>query len=449
LFSNNALLSSSAVRRDALDILGAGVTSVLIEPAMRSLLSLDGDNLLVAGHGCVPLPPRCGPGRLFVVAVGKAALAMAKSFERVVEQRVHDGFAIGTDAVERAADLVAIRYVRGSHPLPCAATLSNTDALLDMLRTAELTAVDLVVFLLSGGASALLEKPRCSLEQLTAINKALLRCGTDIQQTNTVRKHLSLVKGGQLALRALPARQLSLIVSDVIASDVSVIGSGPTTLDMSTLADVRGVVERFQLHAALLGQHASADDLLRDFGFAETPKDAGAFERVTNVVLISNAVAVDAMRVRAQALGYVVDDRGVTLCGEARALGRQFAHDLLRPGVAAIGAGETTVTVCARAGRGGRNQEFALGAVGHLVVPGVVCALGTDGNDNGPVAGALVDNDTPAERAADFLARNDATTFFEQCGGEPCQLIINDGNGTGTNVADVFLALGRKRDQAS
>jgi glycerate-2-kinase len=445
MFSNSALLGSSAVRRDALDILGAGVTSVLIEPAMRSLLSLDGDSLIVAGHGRVPLPPRCGPGRLFVVAVGKAAAAMAKSFERVVERRVHDGFAIGTDAVESAADLVAIRYVRGSHPLPCAATLSNTDALLDMLRTAELTALDLVVFLVSGGASALLESPRCSLEQLTAINKALLRCGTDIHETNTVRKHLSLVKGGQLALRALPARQLSLIVSDVIASDVSVIGSGPTTLDRSTLADVRGVVERFQLHVAVPGQHASVDDFLRDFGFAETPKDAGAFDRVTNVVLISNAVAVDAMRARAQELGYAVEDRGVTLCGEARAVGRQFA-ELVRPGVAAIGAGETTVKVCARAGRGGRNQEFALGAVGHLAVPGVVCALGTDGNDNGPVAGALVDHDTPAERAADFLARNDSTTFFEQCGGA---LIINDGNGTGTNVADIFLALGRKRDQAS
>jgi hypothetical protein len=126
-FANfDRLVGRAAVRRDAVDILSAGVNSVLLKPALSNMLSLHADELVVSGHGRFALPPVNGPGRLFVVAIGKAALAMSSAFEQAVEYRVYDGFAIGIDSVERASGLTSIRYVQGSHPLPCDDTLRNT-----------------------------------------------------------------------------------------------------------------------------------------------------------------------------------------------------------------------------------------------------------------------------------------------------------------------------------
>lgn len=430
----------SRLRAHAVDILSAGLAAVLTRPALADALQLDGSDLVVARHGRVPLP--AGDGRLFVVAMGKAAFSMSAAFEQIVEYRVHDGVAVGIDAAECQRDLSTIRYRQGSHPLPSETTLANTDAILRMLDDAQLTERDLVVVLVSGGASALVERPRCTFEQLRAVNVALLRCGTDIHETNAVRKHLSTTKGGQLALRCFPARVLSLIVSDVLDNDVSVIASGPTALDRTTLATCAEIIERFGIHKRVGGDDcASVAQFMRDLNFAETPKDDAAFARhVTNVVLLSNAVAVDAMSARARALGFDVEDRGVTLRGEARDVGRRFAAEL-RPGVAVVGAGETTVTVRGH-GAGGRNQELALGAVGHFAAPGVVCALGTDGLDNGPFAGAIVDHLTPTVGAEDALAQNDSTGFFAalaQAGGAECRIVTGP---TGTNVSDLFLALG-------
>lgn len=433
-------------RAHSVDILNAGLSSVLTRPALLRLLTVENATTLVVGeHGRFALPNRNESGRLFLISIGKAALDMAVAFESVVgAAQIERGIAVGiNDQSAGDAQLQRTVYFQGTHPLPSAANLRNTDALLAMMQDIAPTERDLVVFLVSGGASALIERPRCSFDQLTAINRHLLRCGSDIHETNAVRKHLSTTKGGQLALRALPARVLSLIVSDVLGNDISVVSSGPTALDRTTLADVHRICEKYDIHTAVTnGAITTVDEFMRQFGFAETPKDAALFDaRVTNIVLLSNVVAVDAMSARARALGYTVESRGVLMRGEAREVGQQLASQV-RAGVAIIGAGETTVTVRG-SGRGGRNQELALGAVSHFAAPGVVASLGTDGADNGYVAGALVDERTPTDGAEEHLARNDSTTFFEQhAATQECRILVANAS-TGTNVADLFLAIGQ------
>jgi glycerate 2-kinase len=254
---------------------------------------------------------------------------------------------------------------------------------------------------------------------------------------------------------------VTLIVSDVVGNDIGVIASGPSAFDETTLANVGEIVERYQLHKSV-AQCDSVEQFMRDFQFKETPKRRETFARVDNVLLLSNDVALRAMARRAGALGYEVTSDGACVTGEARALGRRYVARL-RPGMALLGAGETTVTVVG-SGRGGRNQELALGAalVGDNnnnddddddadVWPcdGVVASLGTDGADNGPLAGALVDEQSGALararslNAAQLLANNDAQTLFEAMP-ECC---LRTGH-TGTNVADLMLALGCKRDRS-
>lgn len=444
-FANaDALSTGSVTRSHAVEILNAGLFSVLARPALLRLLRIEDNALVVGDHGRFALPLSDQGGRLFLVSIGKAALDMALAFETVVGvERIERGIAVGiNDQALGDSQLRRTVYYQGTHPLPSAQNLRATDALLGMLHDIAPTERDLVVFLVSGGASALVERPRCSFEQLTAINRHLLRCGTDIHETNAVRKHLSTTKGGQLALRALPARVLSLIVSDVLGNDISVVSSGPTALDRTTLADVHRICEKYDVHtAATGGAVASVDEFMRQFAFAETPKDAALFDaKVTNIVLLSNVVAVEAMSAKARAFGYDVESRGVVMRGEARQVGQELASQVRR-GVAIIGAGETTVTVRGN-GRGGRNQELALGAVSHFAAPGVVASLGTDGNDNGYVAGGLVDNRTPANGAAEHLSGNDSTTFFELLAPtQECRILVPNAS-TGTNVADLFLALG-------
>ena len=245
-----------------------------------------------------------------------------------------------------------------------------------------------------------------------------------------------------------PARLLSFIVSDVLGNDLSVIASGPTCYDSSTLDDAKAIAKKFNLPQKL--NHDDVEEFFRQFQFKETPKDTSLFEdRVDNVLILHNGVALEAMRAKAVELGYQVKSIGNEVQGEARDVGAQLVS-LLSAGVAVIGAGETTVTVRG-SGHGGRNQELALGA---SIVPreqwpctGVVASLGTDGADNGATAGGLVDNDS-ARRALDektidahaLLQANDSAAFFDAI--DECRLVTGP---TGTNVADVMLALGDKQ----
>jgi glycerate 2-kinase len=295
-----------------------------------------------------------------------------------------------------------------------------------------------VLCLISGGASALMPLPvlAVSLAEKQETTRLLLACGATIHEINAVRKHLSQVKGGQLARLAFPSRVVSLILSDVVGDDLDVIGSGPTAPDLSTFATARAVLQKFLIWDSVprsVQAHLTA-------AAAETPKPGDPlFARVTNHIAGSNRVALAAAADEAQRLGYrpVVLTRRVE--GEAQEVAKvltAIARDV-KPPACVISGGETTVTLTGK-GKGGRNQEFALSAAVALKgVRGItVLSAGTDGSD-GPTdaAGAIADGST-IERDPDglhHLLNHDAYPYFARLG----DLIIT--GPTGTNVMDIQL----------
>lgn len=329
--------------------------------------------------------------------------------------------------------------LESGHPIPDERGVQAAGMVEEMLR--ELNARDLLISCLSGGASALLPAPAAGLSfaEKQETTGRLLRAGANIHELNTVRKHLSRLKGGRLAALAYPATVVSLLLSDVIGDDLAVIGSGLTAPDPSTLEDARAVMEKFGLQ-------------LPD-AVSETPKPGDPiFDSVRNVIVGSNRLALTAAAAQAKKLGYRRLILSSSMQGETREVARVHAQILrevcssgnpIKPPACILAGGETTVTVRG-AGQGGRNQEFALAAaieIGGL--PNVlVLSAGTDGTD-GPTdaAGAIATGTTlrRAEKlglsALDHLNRNDSYPFFDALGD-----LIKTGP-TGTNVMDVHLLL--------
>jgi hydroxypyruvate reductase len=387
----------------------------------------------------LPAPPA---GRTVVVGAGKAAAAMA----RAVEDHWRG------DA-ERLSGLVVTRYghglptrrievVEASHPAPDAAGQVAAARILDAVRG--LTADDLVLVLLSGGGSALLAAPLAgiTLEQKRAVTKALLACGASIGEINCVRKHLSAIKGGRLALAAAPARVLTLAISDVPGDELSTIASGPTVPDPTSCADALEIVERYAIDLP-----PAARELLGS-GAGETPQsgDLGFARCEAQVIVTAQAVlAAAADAARAQGLTPLV--LGDAIEGEAREVARVLAGIALScadHGVPLAGpcvllsGGETTVTVRGK-GRGGRNAEFLLGLAlalnGHPRIHAIAGDTdGIDGSEDN--AGALVMADTMARAAAAgidlraHLTENDAYGVFAALG----DLVVT--GPTRTNVND-------------
>jgi glycerate-2-kinase len=348
-----------------------------------------------------------------------------------------------------------VQVLEAGHPVPDAMGLVATDEVLRLAR--EAGEDDLVVCLLSGGASALLERPPdgITLEDLQKISRLLLSAGAGIEEFNTIRRHLSLVKGGRLARAIAPARCATLVISDVIGDSPATIASGPTVPDPTTFADAWTVIAKLGLaERAPQGVIRYLQDGVRGV-HAESPKSGDAhFLRCTYHVLANNGLALQAAADQAGRLGYRVRMVDVAMAGEAREVGASIAatvrEELGRalpddPPFCLLWGGETTVTVHGT-GSGGRNQELALAAFGALRSTSgalTLAALGTDGVD-GPTdaAGAWFDAATlrgglaPGLIPEQFLAENNSHEFFERLGG-----LIRTGP-TGTNVADIVVALG-------
>jgi glycerate 2-kinase len=388
--------------------------------------------------------------RVYLLAVGKASLAMAS----VLATRLGDRLAAATvvalpDEPSSLAKDARITVCESSHPLPSDKSEAAARAALAMLAKAHDD--DLVIVALSGGASAMFALPAegIPLADKITLTQSLLRSGASIRELNTVRKHLSRIKGGQL-LRALNgARVLSLILSDVPGDDLATIGSGLTAPDPTTFSDAIGVLKRRQLWGR-------APESIRDYlergnagQVAETPKtDDAIFARVTNRIIGSNRTALDAAEAAAMHLGYHVD-RSQELRGEADDLGRALATHMIA--IAAgrtcvIAGGEPSVTVRG-GGKGGREQEAALAFAMELARIGNsrrIAALfaGTDGID-GPTdaAGAFAFPDSVARAnaagldPATSLKRNDAYNLFHRIGD-----LFTPGP-TGTNAGDIFVGL--------
>ena len=388
----------------------------------------------------LPPPPE---GRLVVVGAGKAAASMARAAETFYGV-TYPGVKLEGLVITRYGHNVQterIKVVEASHPVPDAAGVAATEEILALARG--LDKDDLLVCLISGGGSALLCAPEgLTLSEKAALTQELLRSGADITEMNTVRKHLSKVKGGGLARAAFPAQVVSLIVSDVAGDDLSVIASGPTVPDPSTLAEAEAVLRRYGLAAHQLS-HAP-----------ETPKPGDPiFARVENHLIASaqGMLSATAAFFRERGVTPLILSESVT--GEAREIAKMHAAvarqirthaEPLAPPCVLLSGGETTVTVRGN-GKGGRNCEFALSLTLELDgLTGIYAlAADTDGIDgDSDAAGALVTPKTlltmgsmGRAEARRYLDNNDAYSFFERVGG-----LIRTGP-TLTNVNDMRMVL--------
>jgi glycerate 2-kinase len=385
-----------------------------------------------------------GPGRVVLLGAGKASGAMAAAAEDVLGDRVAGGFVVVKDGY--GARLRNTEIAEAGHPVPEARGLAACGRLLELARAAGED--DLIVFLVSGGGSALTPAPAppITMAEKQELTRLLLASGATIGELNAVRKHLSLFKGGQLARAAWPARVLTLALSDVIGDPLDVIASGPTAPDPTTFADALEVLARRGLSGRVPASIARRLQAGRAGEIQETPKPGDPlFERVQNVVIGNNALVTEAAVATARRLGFRTDLATRELQGEARDVAREFVARArqLSPPACLIAGGETTVTVRGR-GKGGRCQEFALAAALELGPTDriTILAAGTDGTD-GPTdaTGAIVDGasvERGAAAGADArraLADNDAYAFLRASR----DLIVS--GPTRTNLLDLYLAV--------
>lgn len=407
------------LRQDAEKIVADSIAAVLPDEAVRRALA----------------DFRPGRGKTVLVSVGKAAWQMAKAAVDLLE-RVDDGVVI-TKYGHVMGEISGIRCYEAGHPLPDRNGFLASEKALDCVRA--LSDEDSVILLISGGGSALFERPLIPESELQDITQQLLASGADIVEINTVRKRLSGVKGGRFALACAPARIFSVVLSDILGDPLDMIASGPACPDSSTCAQALSIADRCSLK---LSPEARA--LLE----VETPKQLSNVEtRITGSVRELCAAAAEACR----ALGYQPVFLSDRLCCEAREAGSFLASILMShaadgKSVAFIAGGETVVHLHGT-GKGGRNQELALAAAPMLAaVPGAALfSVGSDGTD-GPTdaAGGYVDYESYASlsgqglRVFDSLENNDAYTALAAIGG-----LLFTGP-TGTNVNDVAVGLLRR-----
>jgi glycerate 2-kinase len=381
--------------------------------------------------------------RVLVVSLGKAAHTMVEALAGQVGASLEG---IVASSVQPSAQIHGFRYFRGGHPTPAAESIQAASAILRALQG--LPASALVIFLLSGGGSSIVEKPiddELSLDDLIATYRALVHSGAPIAEINAIRKHLSAVKGGRMSLAAFPANQVSLLVSDVPDNTPDALASGPTMPDSTSVEDCYRIAEK---HELLKQFPQSARELFERHAIEETPKsDDPAFHRARWWTVLSNQTAIDEASIAAERAGFIVhidnscDDWDYEhaadyLLTRLRELRKQFSP------VCLISGGEVTVKVV-NGGVGGRNQQFALACAATIAGENIaVLSAGTDGVDgNSPAAGAVSDGST-VERARVLgldarvaLEKFDAYALFRALGDA-----IEIGP-TGNNLRDLRILL--------
>jgi hydroxypyruvate reductase len=440
------------LRSDAMAIFKAALSAADPAQAVKKALQRDGEVLKVYDGTRVLKSIRLDRvDKVIVVGAGKATAPMAK----IVEKLLGDHLTAGLISVKKGhgVDLETIKVVEAAHPVPDHNGVRAAAQIKAMLEP--LGAKDLVISLISGGGSALLPLPvpDMKLSEKQDVTRLLLGCGADIHEINAVRKHLSQIKGGQMARLAAPATVINLMLSDVVGDNVDAIASGPFVPDRTTFEDMALVLAGYKLMKkvpSLVRTHLRKGLTGQ---IEETPKPGDpAFAKVTNLVIGSNYLSLLAAEAKARSLGYRPLLLSSYIEGEAREVARvhvAIAREALasqhpvKPPACLISGGETSVTLT-DPGKGGRNQEFALAAA--LDMAGVdnmlVFSAGTDGTD-GPtdMAGAMADGNTCA-RAAELgmsarkhLLEHDAYPFFKKLGDHV------DTGPTLTNVMDVRLVL--------
>ncbi len=430
--------------------------------AVKAAVAFDGQTLTIekgvfqAAHPEKPMAfsHDLSKGSLYVVGAGKAASKMALAVEEILGEIIGDGIIITKYGY--VSPLKKIRQIEAGHPVPDQQGLEGTKEIETLLRNT--SPRDLVLVLISGGGSSLLVSPApgISLEEKQQVTQLLLSSGATIQEMNTVRKHLSAIKGGHLARLAAPTQVITLILSDVIGDDISSIASGPTAPDDTSFREALDILSSYGLTGKVPLRVLEHLQRGARGTLGETPTSQDPlFKSVFYYLIGSNQIALDAAANKARNLGYhsLILTHGA--CGEAREIAKYFAAigkqltvsgQPVTPPACILSGGEPTVTLHGN-GKGGRNQEFALSA--GVEIEGVddilIASVGTDGTD-GPTDAAGGVADGHLMKAArehhlnvhEYLSQNNAYPLLDQLG-----YLIKTGP-TGTNVMDIQIILCKK-----
>src|SRR3989454_7844730 len=394
--------------------------------------------------------------RIFVIGGGKASGHMAEQVEKLLGEWITKGLVIIPDNLRPRPQGRRIKYHAATHPIPTRKGMAGVLAMLDLVGS--VSRDDMVIVLLSGGASALMPLPAqgMSLQDEARVTALLLKSGANIEEINTVRKHLSQVKGGRLAVRLYPATVLSLIISDVVGDKLEAIASGPTAPDPTTYYDAKQVLQKYHLWPRIpnRARRVITDGLAGSI--PDTPKKENkAFKQVHNLIVGNNRESCFAAAEAMTKAGYKTQTLSIQITGEAREAGRIFgaiARDIrdnalpFTPQAALVAGGESTVTVRGK-GKGGRNQELVLAAAAKIngsdgIVVGSFATDGIEGQTN--AAGALADGTTVMRGLKlgmypeQYLRNNDSYHYFSKLK----DLVIT--GPTGTNVNDITILAARR-----
>lgn len=420
LIKNLDSLATTQLRRNALEIVEAGLESIQPQHILQKNISLESEKLRIRDE----MFDLDNYKRIFLVGFGKGSSGVAKYMEELLGDKLTNGWDI--DVVDEK--FKKINYTKGTHPLPSQTNLDFTEQVLE--ETKDLNGTDLVIVVICGGGSVLFESSTLSLENIVHVNDVLLKSGATISEMNSIRKHISKVKGGKFAEHLYPATIASLIFSDVPGNDISVISSGPTAADMSTQEGLGEIIKKYHMDTQLGIPKSS---------FTPTVNEEKYFQNVHNIIVVSNKTAITAMMQKAEEQGYKTKLYSDRLQGESKKIGEHLLR-ATKKGEALIAGGETTIHVTGK-GKGGRNQALVLAALPFVGSDTIIIAFDSDGWDFYGFAGAIGDKNTlgkASEKKLDekeFLENDDSYTFFEKVG---------DGIDTGkleSNVSDLFLVI--------
>jgi hydroxypyruvate reductase len=438
MISNREALIGSPAHEVSIDCLESAINAVQPESVTTTAVSLDNNMLRIVDAEY----DLTAYDSVVIVGGGKAAVGVTEVLAPLVEDHLSGGFVV----TKHRSTFTDVEYIAGDHPIPTETNIEATTDLSEVVQAADKRT--LVLFVLTGGASALLTDPagELNVDDIRTVTEQLLESGVPIQEINAVRKHLSDIKGGQLARRAAPATVVGLIMSDVVGNDLSTIGSGPTVPDETTYSDALAVFEEHDIAPPdAVSAHLTAGIADR---IPETPfPDDPVFHPVENHLIADNTTALNAARSAADNSGYSPMILSNNIRGEAKQAAKSFVEVSdevadtgrpIEPPAVLLAGGECTVTVSESSGDGGPNQEFALSAALEMTEDVVIGAVDTDGEDgSSDVAGALVDAGTVTDPASarSHLENNDAGTYLANKNAR-----IRTGP-TGTNVNDIFVGV--------
>ena len=430
VITNFKNLAKNSLRKKALLIAEAGYEAIDITKTVSQKIKFQNNKLSICSAMTCHSVGLDNYKNVFLIGIGKGSALACASLAKILDKKLTKGITLDIQRPKLEIRNLKLEILTGTHPLPSKQNVGATQKIVKLAKN--LKKDDLLINFICGGGSALACGSQKELKDLILVTKLLTKSGANILELNTVRKHLSEIKGGGLAKIAYPATVVSLIVSDVIGNDLSMVASGPTVFDKTTKKDAKKVLKKYNLNP-------------KRFNLKETPNERKYFKKVKNVLFVCNQDAVLAMNKRAKKLGFKPKIYSLVVKGEAR-------HALLpmlnkiKVGEALLAAGETTVTLDNRpVGKGGRNMEAVLGAISNFQFPIsknlVLLAFATDGRDNTEAAGAIGDF-FALEKAKklklepeEFLDQNNSFDFFKKTG----DLIF--AKSKSFNVSDLMIIL--------